>query len=329
MTTRRDVLRGLAGCLALAAPLPGTAQAASNIPRIGYLSMGTAKSNGVFLDALRDGLRELGWIDGKNVVLEVRFAGANGGLFPQYAASLVNDKPSAIVTTCIPSTRAAKQATPSIPVVMSIDGDPVKAGLVASYARPGGNVTGSSTLFEELFPKWLELLVAAVPKAHDVAFLTNSDNPVEPYYWARFEEAARQSGVKVLTFGTTNPAEFERVFEEMKRKGSGALVVMTEAFLAGQIERIVPLANRTPLPAIYGYREFAEAGGLMSYGLSFRDHYKGVARYIDQVLKGTRPADLPVQQPTKIELAINLATARKLGVAIPPQLLARADRVFE
>ena len=329
MTSRRDVVRLLAGSLALAVPLGRAAPSTPGIPHIGYLSMGSLKTNGVFLDALRDGLRELGWIDGTNVVIDIRFAGVDGGRFPQYAASLVKDKPSALVTTCIPSTRAAKRATQTIPVVMSVDGDPVEASLVSSYARPGGNVTGSSTLFEELFPKWLELLIAAAPKARDIAVLGNPDNPVEPYYWARFEEAAGRAGVKVLQFGTADPARFATVFADMKRQGAGALVVMTEAFLAGHLQRIVPLANGAPLPAIYGYSEFAEAGGLMSYGLSFRDYYKGVARYVDQVLKGAPPADLPVQQPTKIELAINLGTARKLGITMPPQLLARADKVIE
>jgi ABC-type uncharacterized transport system substrate-binding protein len=298
------------------------------IPRVGYMSIGSLKTNELFLQAFKDGLADFGYIDGKNIAIDVRWAGREASEFPSIAASLIREQPSAIITTCIPSTRAAKEATRTIPVVMSVDGDPVRAGLVASYARPGGNVTGRSTLFEELIPKWLELVTVAVPKARNVAILTNPDDLVDPFYWARFQEAALQRSVKVQQFEARTQAEIEQAALEMKSKGAEGLVVMTEAFLAGQLQRIVALADRHKLPAIYGFREFAEAGGLMSYGLSFRDYYKGVARYVDAVLKGTKPADLPVEQPTRIELVVNLATAKKLDLAMPPQLLARADRVI-
>jgi putative ABC transport system substrate-binding protein len=328
MPTRRKVL------IALGASLFGWrfaagAQQPGKVPRIGYMSTGSLKIKEGFLEAFKDGLREYGYVDGKNIAIDVRWAGSMASDFPRIAASLVQEQPSAIITTCIPSTRAAKEATRTIPVVMSVDGDPVRAGLVASYARPGGNVTGRSTLFEELIPKWLEFVTIAVPKARNVAILTNPDDLVDPFYWARFQEAATQLSVKVQQFEARTPADIDRAALQMKAKGAGALVVMTEAFLAGQLQRIVALADRHVLPAIYGFREFTEAGGLMSYGLSFRDYYKGVARYVDAVLKGTKPADLPVEQPTRIELVINLATARKLGLSIPPQLLVRADRVIE
>jgi putative ABC transport system substrate-binding protein len=212
---------------------------------------------------------------------------------------------------------------------MSVDGDPVAAGLVASLARPGANVTGTSTLFDQLIPKWLELLKTAVPNVRDFAILRNPANLVDPYFWARFEAAAQVLGVKVLPFDASVPAELDGAFAEMAKQRVGALVIMTEGFLTSQAQRVVPLANRYKLPAIYGFREFAEAGGMMSYGLSYRDYYKGVARYVDAVLKGAKPADLPVEQPTRIELVINIATARKLGVSIPQQLLVRADRVIE
>jgi len=325
---RRAVLRALGAGL-LAAPLSVVAQTGLPLPRIGYLSQGTPASNRVFLDALKDGLRELGWIDGRNFVLDLRFVGIATNLFPQEAAALAKAHPHTIVTTCIPSTRAAMGATRSIPVVMSIDGDPVKADLIASYARPGGNVTGTSTLFEELIPKWLELLALATPAVRDVAVLGNPANPVEPFFWARFEDAARQRGLRVLTVGAAEPAAIPAAFVAMKRQNAGALVVMTDAFLAGQIATIVPLANRAPLPAIYGYREFAAAGGLMSYGLSYRDYFRRVARYVDAVLKGAKPADLPVEQPTQIELVVNLQTARALGLAVPQSLLLRADEVIQ
>jgi len=326
--TRRKVLVAIGAMLATW-PLACRAQADTRTPHIGYLSTGTAESNGSFLAALRDGLRELGYVDGRNVVIDVRWAGGNAGSFPQLAASLVRDRANLIVGTCIPSTRAAKDATKSIPVVMSVDGDPVAAGLVASLARPGGNVTGTSTLFEELIQKWLELLHTAVPRARDIAVLSNPDNPIDPYFSAKFDNAAKRIGVATLRVESRLPDDIDRAFADMKQKNAGGLVVMTEAFFASEVRRIAALADRHRIPAIYGYREFAEAGGLMSYGVSYREYFKRVARYVDAVLKGVKPADLPVEQPTKIELVINLATARTLGIAMPPQLLVRADQVIQ
>ncbi len=328
MITRRKVLQALAASLATL-PLTGRAQPAGGPRHIGYLSVGSQGSNGAFLQALKDALRALGYVDGRDIVIDVRWAGDNAGAFPELAASLVQTRPSAIIGTCIPSTRAAKNATTNIPVVMSVDGDPVASGLVTSLARPGGNVTGTSTLFEQLIPKWLEILIAAVPKAHDVAILTNPENVADPYFWARFEEASQRIGIRAIKVEAHSPIAIDRSFVEMKKQGADVLVVMTEAFFTAQIPRVVSLAERTRIPAIYGYREFAQAGGLMSYGLSYREYYKRVARYVDAVLKGTKPADLPVEQPTKIELVINLSTARKLGLDIPQSLLLRADEVIQ
>lgn len=328
MTTRRKLLIAI-GTGLLVLPLPSRAQKTAKIFHIGYLSAGTVETNDAFLGALRDGLRELGYIDGKNIVIDVRWAGDAAYLFPQMAASLVQDKPSAIVTTCIPSTRAAKNATGTIPVVMSVDGDPVQAKLVASLARPGGNVTGEWTLFDELILKWVELLHIATPNVRDVAVLFNPDNLLDPYWSAQFEEAAQRVGVKAVRFEARKPADLDRAFADMKTKNAGGLVINVEAFLASQVQHIVSLADRYRLPAVYGFREFTDAGGLMSYGVSFRDYYKRVARYVDLVLKGAKPADLPVERPTKIELIVNLAAARKLGVNIPPQLLVRADEVIQ
>jgi putative tryptophan/tyrosine transport system substrate-binding protein len=328
MTTRRETLIAIGASL-VAWPLAIRAQQKSRIPHIGYMSTGSVRSNGAFLDAFKSGLHELGYVDGKNIVIDVRWAGDSPTDFPQIAASLVKDQPSAIIGTCVPSTRAAKDATRSIPIVMAVDGDPVAAGLIASFARPGGNVTGASTLFEELIPKWIELITTAVPRVRTLGLLRDPVNVVDPFYVAQFEEAAKRVGVSVVQFEARAPEDFDRAFREMKRQDAGGLVVLTEAYLAGEVERIVPLALQYRLASIYGFREFAEAGGMMSYGVSFRDYYKRVARYVDAVLKGTKPADLPVEQPTRIELVINLATARKLGVSMPPQLLARADRVIE
>ncbi len=328
MTSRRELLMIVgAGVLTWA----GTGRSQQSLPvrRIGYMSTGSAGSNAAFLDALKDGLRELGYVDGRNIIIDVRWAGDSPSDFPRIAAELVNARSSAIVGTCIPSTRAAKQATNTIPVVMSVDGDPVAANLVASLARPGGNVTGTSTLFEDLIPKWIELLSMAVPSLRRVALLRDPYNVVDPFYAAQFEAAAKRMGTEVVQFEARAPADVDRAFPRMKDLHVEGIVVLTEAFLAGEANHIVPLAKRYRLPAIYGFSEFAEAGGLMSYGVSFRAYYKRVARYIDLVLKGAKPADLPVEQPTRIELIVNLGTARQLGLNIAPQLLVRADQVIQ
>jgi putative ABC transport system substrate-binding protein len=314
--------------LALSYPQLGLAGQAANVPHIGYLSVGSEASNGAFLDALKDGLRELGYIDGRNIQIDMRWAGTSPDQFPDFAAALVQTGPAAIIGTCIPSTRAAKDATGTIPIVMSVDGDPVAAGLVSSLARPGGNVTGTSTLFEELVPKWLEFLTAAMPKAHVIAALVDPDDLADPYFWAKLKQAAQRYGVKIIRSEVRTVADLGPAFSNMNRQHVDAFVVMTNAMLAGEAKHIVALANKYKLPGIYSYREFAEAGGLMSYGLSYRAYYKGVSRYVDKVLKGVKPADLPVEQPTRIEFVINLAAAKKLGVTIPEPLLVRADAVL-
>jgi putative ABC transport system substrate-binding protein len=328
MTTRREVLAALAAALATA-PFAARAQRSAKVPHVGYLSTGSPRSNAAFLGAFKDGLRELGYVDGKNIVIDLRWAGDSPVDFPRLAAALVKDRPSAIVGTCIPSTRAAKEATQTIPVVMSVDGDPVAAGLIASFARPGGNVTGASTLFEELIPKWIELLTTATPKVRTLALLRDPFNVVDPFYAAQFEDAAKRIGVGVAQFEARAPEDLDRAFSEMKRLDVGGVVVLTEAFLAGEVDHIVPLANQYRLPSIYGFREFAEAGGLMSYGVSYREYYRRVARYVDAVLRGTKPADLPVEQPTRIELVINLKTAKALDLVVPQSLLVRADEVIQ
>jgi putative ABC transport system substrate-binding protein len=319
----------LALAAALAAPLAGfTRRAFAGPARLGYLSLGSEVTNGAFLGALREGLAELGYLDGRDVSIDVRWAGDSVGDLPHLATALVSERPAAIVTTCIPSTRAAKSATTIVPVVMSIDGDPVATGLVASLARPGGNVTGTSTLFEELIPKWLELLSAGAPKARRVGIVANPDNPVDPYFSAKFEEAATRFGLRLIRSEAGLPEDLSRAFADLRKQGAGAFVVMTDALVASQVQPIAKLAEKYKLPGICGYTEFAEAGGLMSYGVSFRAYYRGVARYLDRVLKGANPAELPVEQPTKLEFVVNLATAKRLGMALPPDLLARADRVI-
>jgi putative ABC transport system substrate-binding protein len=327
MVTRRRVFLAL-GASALTTPCALLAQQhISKIPRIDYLSQGSEADRGVFLGAFRDGLREFGWIDGKNIIIDVHWAPPYE--FPQIAASLVKRNPAAIVGTCIPSTRAAKNATATIPVVMSVNGDPVESGLVASLARPGANVTGTSTLFEELIPKWLEIITTTVPNTRTVAVMANPESVSDEYWWAQVQQAAERIRVNVVRAEAHTPAGLDRAFASMNKQRASAYVLMVDAYFLNEVQRIVMLANEYKLPGVYGFREYAEAGGLISYGLSYRDYFKGVARYVDKVLRGIKPADLPVEQPTKFELVINLASAKNLGVTIPGQILVRADKVIE
>ena len=325
-TSRRAFLA--LGASALAAPCASLAQQySSKIPHVAYLSQGSEADRGVFLGAFKEGLGEFGWIDGKNIVIDVHWAPAYE--FPRIAASLVKRNPAAIVGTCIPSTRAAKNATSTIPVVMSVNGDPVESGLVASLARPGANVTGTSTLFEELIPKWFELVTTTVPNIRTVSVMANPESVGDEYWWAQAQQAAERIRLNVVRTEAHTPADFGREFASMKKQRVEAFVLMIDAYFLNEMQRIVSLANEYKLPGIYGFREYVEAGGLISYGLSYRDYYKNVARYVDKVLRGIKPADLPVEQPTKIELAINLASAKTVGLTIPQSLLVRADKVIQ
>jgi putative ABC transport system substrate-binding protein len=327
MDTRRRVFLAL-GANVLAAPSALLAQQSiSKIPHIAYLSQGSDATRGAFLGAFRDGLREFGWIDGKNMIIDISWGSPYE--FPQIAASLVMRNPAVIVGTCIPSTRAAKNVTTTIPVVMSVNGDPVEAGLVASLGRPGANVTGTTTLFEELIPKWIEIITTTVPGARTIAVMVNPESVDDEYWWAQVQQAAERIRVNVVRAEAHTPEGLDSAFASMNKQRAGAFVLMVDAYFLNEVQRIVTLANKNKLPGVYGFREYAEAGGLVSYGLSYRDYYRGVARYVDKVLRGTKPADLPVEQPTKIELVINLASAKSLGVTIPGQIVARANKLIE
>jgi putative ABC transport system substrate-binding protein len=212
---------------------------------------------------------------------------------------------------------------------MSVNGDPVESGLVASLARPGGNVTGTSTLFEELIPKWFEIIATIIPNIHSTAVMANPEAADDEYWWARAQQAAERIRLNVVRVEARTPAGLDREFGSMKKQGVDAFVLMVDAYFLNEIRRIVTLANEYKLPGIYGFREYAEAGGLISYGLSYRDYFKGIARYVDKVLRGTKPADLPVEQPTRFELALNMKTAKALGITIPQSLLLRADEVLQ
>jgi putative tryptophan/tyrosine transport system substrate-binding protein len=324
---RRFLLTSLAG--ALAAPLVAEGQA-GKVYRVGYLSAGTRDSAEVLLQAFLRALRELGWVEGQSLALEWRFADGKNERLPALATELVQRKVDVIVASAEAAALAAKNTTSSVPIVMIFVGDPVRSKLVASLARPGGNVTGMTfTPSLELLGKRLALLKEAIPQASRVAILSNPANPSHPHELREVEAAARPLRLQLQRVEARNPEEFDSVFALMARERSDGLLVLMDAMFAIHRARLAALATRHHLPTMHGVREFVTAGGLMAYGVNLVDFIEEAARYVDKILKGAKPGDLPVEQPTKFELAINLKTAKALGLTIPPTLLARADQVIE
>ena len=304
------------------------AQQTGKIPRIGYLDGSTASGSAVLLEAFRQELSKLGWIEGKNIIIEYRFAEQRQERLPELAAELVRLKVDLIVTAGAPPALAAKKATTTIPIVMATTGDPVGAGLVASLARPGANVTGLSALSVDLGTKRLEILRDAVPKLVRVGLLwpgTGQQSQMKelraaaPALRIKLEEIETQADAKAL----------ETAFRSAKQKQVNAIMTTQNRTFFAERKRIVELAVKHRLPAIYFQKEFVDEGGLMSYGVDFEDLYRNAAVYVDKILKGAKPADLPVQQATKFEFVINLKTAKRIGVTIPPDVLARANRVIK
>jgi putative tryptophan/tyrosine transport system substrate-binding protein len=293
------------------------AQQTGKVPRIGYLGGATA-FNPARIDAFRQGLRELGYVEGKNISIEYR----------ALAADLVRLKVDVIVTPGATSTRAAKEATSTIPIVMAQDPDPVGNGFVASLARPGGNITGLSNLNRELSGKRLELLKEVVPRLSRLAILGTSTFPGTTQNVKEAELAAGALGVKLQYLDVLDPKDLETAFREASKGRAEAVLLLGGGVLTSQRTQVVELAAKSRLPAIYYIREFVEAGGLMSYGVSVTDLDRRAAIYVDKILKGAKPADLPVEQPIKFELIINLKAAKQIGLTIPPNVLARADRVI-
>jgi putative ABC transport system substrate-binding protein len=313
---------------------PGTAgvQPAAKVARIGYLSVNLAASPPQQHEAFRQGLRDLGYVEGRNVVIEYRDAEGKPERLPALAAELVALKVDVIVAGSTPNALAAKQATRTLPIVFIGSGDPVTDGLVTSLARPGGNVTGLSSLTPERLGKCLELLTQAVPGVSRVAVLWQPGaigERTEKDTLKGAEVAARALGVRLQFVEARGPADIDRAFSDMTRARAGALTVWTTAMFVTERRGLVALAAKNRLPAVYTLREFVDAGGLMSYGHSQADLNRRAATYVDKILKGAKPADLPVEQPTKFDLVINLKTAKALGLTIPPALLARADHVVE
>jgi putative ABC transport system substrate-binding protein len=325
---RRDLLALLSGA-AVSRPVAGRAQQQA-IPVIGVLDSTSAGSRVPYLAAFRQGLSETGYVEGQNVAIEYRWAEGRFDRLPGLTADLVDRKVDVIFTSGgIPSALAAKRATSTIPIVFEAGIDPVAAGLVASLARPGGNVTGFSILALALTPKRLELLSELVPQADVFAVLINPTNTAEEAVVRDVQEAARAKGLRLHFLKASTEGEIEAVFATLVQLHAGALLVSTDPFFTSRREEIVALAARHAVPAIYWLRDFAAAGGLISYGPSLTAAYREAGIYAGRILKGEKPADLPVQQPSKFELVINLKTAKALGLTVPQSLLARADEVIE
>ncbi len=316
------------GAVLLAAPLVAGAQQAGKVWRIGVLS--PEPSTGPFSSApLQQSLRELGYVEGVNLAVEWRNAEGKTERFDDLAADLVRLRVDVIVAIVPGATLAAKRSTASIPIVMVNTPDPVQLGLVVSLGRPGGNVTGTTTLSADLSSKQLELLKEAVPRAMRIAVLWNPNNPWHPLAVKGAEAAARSLAVQLQIVEARSAEEFERAFEAMTRKRAGAVLVLADPLTAFHRTRLAELAIKRHLPGMFGTRAYAEAGGLMSYWAHQADLDRRVASYVDRILKGAKPADLPIEQPTKFEFVINLKTAKALGLTIPPSLLGRADAVIQ
>jgi putative tryptophan/tyrosine transport system substrate-binding protein len=305
------------------------AQQATKIPRIGFLGASSASALAARIEAFRQGLRELGYVEGKNIVIEWRSAEGKLDRLSALAAELVRLKVDVIVTTGPSPTRPAKEATSTIPIVMAFDNDPVGNGFVVSLARPGGNITGLSTLAPEISGKQLELLKEIVPKLSRVAVLGDSTLAGNAQALKEVELAAGTFGVKVQYLDVRGPKDIETVFRAANKGRADAVVVLTSPVFNPYRTEIADLAVKNRLPAIYSTPEFVEDGGLMTYGVSLNDLYRRAARYVDKILKGAKPGDLPVEQPKKFEFIINLKTAKQINLTIPPNVLARADRVIK
>ncbi|MGH7798569.1 MAG: ABC transporter substrate-binding protein [Candidatus Binatia bacterium] len=304
------------------------AQQPKKVPRIGYLTGASLSANPARIEGFRQGLRELGYVEGKSIIIEWRSAEGKPDRLRALVAELVRLKVDVIVTGGAASTRPAKEATATIPIVMAQDPDPVGNGFVASLARPGGNITGLSSLIADLSGKRLELLKEILPKLSRVAVFGTSTSPSTAQALKETELAAGALAVKLQYLDVADPKDIETAFRAAGKERADAVLVLSSGVIANRQTEIAELAIKSRLPAIYYRSEFVEAGGLMSYGVSIVDLARRAATFVDKILKGAKPADLPVQQPMKFELIINLKAAKQIGLTIPPNVLARADKVI-
>ena len=305
------------------------AQQPKKIPRVAFLGTASASIVADRIDALRKGLRDLGYVEGKNILIEYRFAEGKSNEITSIAAELARSKPDAIVTAGPAATRSAKQATVTIPVIMGNEGDPIGSGFVASLAQPGGNITGLSALSPEISGKQLEILKEIVPKLIYVFVLGNSTTPGNAQASKQVELAAETLGVQVQYLDVRVPKDIETAFLSATKGRADALIALQNPILTFDRKQVVTLAVKNRIPAAYHSLEFVEDGGLMTYSVSITDLFRRTASYIDKILKGAKPADLPVEQPTRFDLVISLSAAKQIGVTIPPSVLARADRVIK
>jgi putative ABC transport system substrate-binding protein len=304
------------------------AQQPAKVPRVGFLSAVPLSSMSARVDALRQGLRDLGYIEGQNIVIEYRFAEGSFDQVLHNAAELVRLRVDAVITAGATDTRAAKKATSTIPIVMAFDSDPVGSGFVLSLARPGGNITGLSSLTPEITGKQLELLKQIIPRLSRVSALGSSNEPGNEQALEETQSAARALGLNLQYHDVQSSDDLESAFKAAIRERSQALVVLRNPVASTHRTQIVALVAKSRLPVMFPRRDYVESGGLISYGASDIDLFRRAAIYVDKILKGTNPADLPVEQPTKFELVINLKTANQIGLTIPPNVLARADKVI-
>src|SRR5437867_1758169 len=314
--------------LALVSASLAAAQQPTKVPQIGYLSSQSASADSSFLDAFRQGLRDLGHIEGKNIVIDYRFPEGKFDRFPDLAAELVRFKVDVIVTTGSAPMRAAQQTTRTVPIVMTVVAEPIEAGFVASLAKPGGNITGLTQMARQLSGKRLELLKEAFPRISRVAVLVDANTVNQVLQETQL--AAEALGIKLqsIKIGGSDPV-LERAFSTATSQRADALNIPPSPILERHRKRLVGLAAKSHLPAMYFHSEFVKDGGLMSYGVSYTDLFRRAATYVDKILKGTKPADLPVEQPTKFEFVINLKTAKQIGLTIPQSVLYRADKVIK
>jgi putative tryptophan/tyrosine transport system substrate-binding protein len=314
--------------LAIAPFCPAEAQQTKKVPRIAYLGGGSAELEKAWLDAFLHGLRELGYFEGKNIIVERRYAGGQYGQLPELVTELVRIKVDVILAASTPVAHSAKKATSTIPIVMVV-ADPIGTGLVSSLAMPGGNLTGLSDFHGDLITKRLEILKEVVPSASRIAVLLNPGNPSCSLQMKDLAAVAPALGLTLFAVEAKGLDDIAPGFTTMKKQRAGAVLVCGDRLFSTYRKPIFDLATKNRFPAIYSTKEYAEAGGLMSYGANFPDLYRRAATYVDKILKGAKPADLPVEQPMKFEFVINLTAAKQISLTIPPNVLARADKVIK
>jgi putative ABC transport system substrate-binding protein len=325
---RRTFLAGT-GAVLLAAPLAAEAQPTGKVPRVGFLTAFARSDVPQWREGFRKGLRDFGYTEGRNIVIEYRYAEGRPERLPRLAAELVRLNMDVIAAETTPASLAVQHATATIPIVMTLVADPVESGLISSLARPGGNITGLSLQLPDIAAKRLQLLREVVPGVSRVGILWNSASPITPPQFRAAEAAAQVLGIQLESLGVRALDDFERAFQAATRRGTGALLILDDFFLTRHLTQIAKLTVKARLPAMAGVTGFAEAGVLVSYGPNFAHITRRAVIYVDKILKGAKPGDLPVEQSSKFELVINLKTAKALGLTISPSLLGRADEIIQ